>query len=183
MKKKLDGNYTRMLRAILNKSWRQQPHKVVVVRPPTTHHENYPSRRTRQAGHCWRSRDELISDVLLWIPSHGRAKAERPARTYIQQLCADTGCSLVTYREWWTIETSGGRWSGRSVLAARHDDDDEAHGPIVYQGSSGQFCFSHAEKEVVPLSCMDKRLSPGTIATIKRSGRGTSGGVTVSKLD
>ena len=43
-------------------------------------------------GHCWRSRDELIRDVLLWIPTHGRAKAGRPARTYIQQLCEDTGC-------------------------------------------------------------------------------------------
>ena len=49
-------------------------------------------RRTRHAGHCWRSRDELIRDVLLWIPTHGRAKAGRPARTYIQQLCEDTGC-------------------------------------------------------------------------------------------
>ena len=36
-------------------------------------------------------RDELISDVLLWTPTHGRAKAGRPARTYIQQLCEDTG--------------------------------------------------------------------------------------------
>ena len=44
------------------------------------------------AGHCWRSRDELISDVLLWTPTHGRAKAGRPARTYIQQLCEATGC-------------------------------------------------------------------------------------------
>ena len=34
----------------------------------------------------------FISDVLLWTPSHGRAKAGRPARTYIQQLCADTVC-------------------------------------------------------------------------------------------
>ena len=50
-------------------------------------------RRTRHAGHCWRSRDELISDVLLWTPTYGRAKAGRPARTYIQQLCEDTGCS------------------------------------------------------------------------------------------
>ena len=49
-------------------------------------------RRTRHAGHCWRSRDELIRDVLLWIPTYGRAKAGRPARTYIQQLCEDTGC-------------------------------------------------------------------------------------------
>ena len=30
--------------------------------------------------------------VLLWIPTHGRAKAGRPARMYIQQLCEDTGC-------------------------------------------------------------------------------------------
>ena len=33
-----------------------------------------------------------IRDVLLWIPTHGRAKAGRPSRTYIQQLCEDTGC-------------------------------------------------------------------------------------------
>ena len=50
-------------------------------------------RRTRHAGHSWRSRDELISDVLLWTPTYGRAKAGRPARTYIQQLCEDTGCN------------------------------------------------------------------------------------------
>ena len=49
-------------------------------------------RRTRHAGHCWRSRDELISDVLLWTPTYGRAKAGRPARRYIQQR-EDTGCS------------------------------------------------------------------------------------------
>ena len=49
-------------------------------------------KRTRHAEHCWRSRDELIRDVLLWTPTHGRAKAGRPARTYIQQLCEDTGC-------------------------------------------------------------------------------------------
>ena len=50
-------------------------------------------RWTRHAGHCWGSRDELISDVLRWTPSHGRAKAEWPAWTYIQQLSEDTGCS------------------------------------------------------------------------------------------
>ena len=34
-----------------------------------------------------------MSDVLLWTPTYGRAKAGRPARTYIQQLCEDAGCS------------------------------------------------------------------------------------------
>ena len=93
MEKKFDGNYTRMLRAILNKSWRQQPTKQQLYghRPPIR--KTIKIRRTRHAGYCWRSRDELISDVLLWTPSHRRAKAGPPARTYIQQLCADTGYS------------------------------------------------------------------------------------------
>ena len=84
--------YTRMLRAILNKSWQQHPtrHQLYGHLPPIT--KTIQVRRTRHAGHCWRSRDELIRDVLLWIPTHGRAKAGRPARTYIQQLCEDTGC-------------------------------------------------------------------------------------------
>ena len=93
MEKKVDGNYTRMLRAILYKSWRQNPTKQQLYGhlPPIT--KTIKVRRTRHAGHCWRSRDELISDVLLWTPSHGRAKAGRPGRTYIQQLCEDTGFS------------------------------------------------------------------------------------------
>ena len=93
LEKKLDGNYTRMLWAILNKSWRQHPtrHQLYGHLPPIT--KNIQVRRTRYAGHCLRSRDELISDVLLWTPIYGLAKAGRPARTYIQQLCEDTGCS------------------------------------------------------------------------------------------
>ena len=92
LEKKLDGNYTRMLRAILNKYWRQHPtrHQLYGHLPPIT--KTIQVRRTRHAGHYWRSRDELIRDVLLWTPTHGRAKAGRPARTYIQQLCEDTGC-------------------------------------------------------------------------------------------
>ena len=84
LEKKLDGNYTRMLRAILNKSWRQHPtrHQLYGHLPPIA--KTIQVRRTRHAGHCWRSRDELISDVLLWTPKHGRAKSGRPARTYIQ---------------------------------------------------------------------------------------------------
>ena len=93
LEKKLDGNYTRMLRAILNKSRRQHPtrHQLYGHLPPIT--KTIQVRRTRHAGHCWRSREELISDVILWTPTNGRAKAGRPARTYIQQLCEDSGCS------------------------------------------------------------------------------------------
>ena len=93
LKKKLDGNYTKMLRAILNKSWRQHPtkHQQYGHLPPIM--KTIQVRRTRHAGHCWRIRDELISDVLLWTLIYGRVKAGRPARTHIQQLCEDTWCS------------------------------------------------------------------------------------------
>ena len=93
LEKKLDGNYTRMLRAILNKSWRQHPtrRQLYCHLPPIT--KTIQVRRARHAGHCWRSKDEHVSDVLLWTPTYGQAKAVRPARTYIQQLCQDKGCN------------------------------------------------------------------------------------------
>ena len=91
--KKLDGNYKRMLRAILNKSWRQYSMKHQLYGYLSPIMKTIQVRQTRHAGHCWRSRDELIIDVLLWTPTYGQAKAGRPARTYIQQLCEDTGCS------------------------------------------------------------------------------------------
>ena len=120
MEKKLDDNYTRMLHAILNKSWRQHPTKQQLYGhlPPIT--KTIQVRRTRHAGHCWRSRDEL-----LWTHSHRRAKTGRPARTYIQQLCDDTGCSredlpeVMDDREWWWEKVRS------SVLMTRHDDDDD----------------------------------------------------------
>ena len=69
------------------------PHKAAAVRLQPTITKTIKVRQTRHAGHCWRSRDELLSDVLQWTPSHGRAKAGRPARTYIQQPCINTGCN------------------------------------------------------------------------------------------
>ena len=100
MEKKLDGNNTRMLRAILNKSWRQHPtkHQLYGHLPPIT--KTIKVRGTRRAGHCLRSRDELISDFLLWTPSYGWEKAGRPAQTYIQQLCEDTPEAMNDREEW-----------------------------------------------------------------------------------
>ena len=92
LEKKLDVNYTRMLRAILNKSWRQHPTRHQLYGHLSPIMKTIQVRRTRHAGHCWRSRDELISNVLLWTPTYGRAKVRRPARRYFQHLCEDTGC-------------------------------------------------------------------------------------------
>ena len=106
LEKKLDSNYTRMLRAILNKSWRQHP--------------------TRHAGHCWRSKYELISDVLLWTTAYGQAKAGQPARTYSSYVRI-RDVALKTCQRRWMIGRSGEIGSGISVLAVRHDDDDDIY--------------------------------------------------------
>ena len=120
-----------MLRAILNKSWRQLPtrHQLYDHLPPIT--KTIQVGRTRHAGYCWRSRNELISDVLLWTPTHGSAKAGRPARTYIQQLFEEIGCcpedlpEAMNDREKWrervrdiraTSTTWWWRWNQRSEI-------------------------------------------------------------------
>ena len=38
------------------------PHKTAAVYPFTSHLTNH-------AGHCWRSKDKLKSDILLWSPT------------------------------------------------------------------------------------------------------------------
>ena len=51
-------------------------------------------RRTSHTGHGWRSRGELIRDVLLWTPHMAKQKQDNQLEhTYIQQLCEDTVCS------------------------------------------------------------------------------------------
>ena len=52
LEKRLNGNYTG-------------------VQPPSPITKTLKVRRTRHAGHCWRSRVELISDALQWTPPHG----------------------------------------------------------------------------------------------------------------
>ena len=92
LESKLDGTYTRMLRAILNISWRQHPTKSQLYGPMPDISTILCERRMHFAGHCWRAKQELASDLLLWTPRHGKARAGRPAITYIDQLSRDTGC-------------------------------------------------------------------------------------------
>ena len=73
MKKKLGVNYTRILRAILNQSLSRHPTKQQLYghRPPIT--KTIKIRRTRYAEYYWRRKDDIISDILLWKPSHWMA--------------------------------------------------------------------------------------------------------------
>ena len=131
MEKKLDGNYARMQRAVLNKSLRQHPtiQELYGHLQPIT--KTIQVRPTRHAGPCWRNKDKLTSDVFLWTPSNGQVKVGWPARTYIQQLYADTVCSLEDIPEamddrdgWrervWEIRAGSATWWRWRTLTWRY---------------------------------------------------------------
>ena len=52
MEKKLDSNYTRMLQAILNKSWKQHPTKLQLYSHLSPITKTIQVRQTRYARHC-----------------------------------------------------------------------------------------------------------------------------------
>ena len=131
--KKLDGNYTRMLWAILNKSWLQHPtsHQLYGHLPPIT--KTIQVRRTRHAGHCWRSRDELISYILSGPPHMAVQKQDDQHKHTFSNYVRIRDVVQKTCRRRWTIGRIGERRSGISVLSARHDDDDEYKWDPIFQ--------------------------------------------------
>ena len=135
LEKKLDGNYTWMLREILNKSWRQYPtrHQLYGHLLPIT--KTIQVRRTRHAGHCWRSRDELIRDCTLKDPPTWPYKNRTTSTNiYSAAVWGLRDAVLRTCLGRWKIGRSGERRSGISVLPARHDvdDDDDANTRSIF---------------------------------------------------
>ena len=105
-----------MVRAILKKSWKQHTTKQQLYGylPPIS--KTIQIRQTRYVGNCWRSKNELISDVLLWIPSHRHTSVGRPTQTYLQHLRTNTGWSLEDLPESMDDKDDSERESKKSVL-------------------------------------------------------------------
>ena len=117
----VDGNYTRMLRAILNKSWQQHPtrHQLYGHLPPIT--KTIQVRRTR---HTLLEKQGRVMDS--YGPPHmtNQKQDDQPGHTYSSYVRI-RDVALKTCQKWWTIGRSDERGSGISVLPARHDDDDD----------------------------------------------------------
>ena len=125
MEKRLDGNYTRMLWAILNKYQRQHPTKQQLYGhlPPIS--KTIKVRRTRHAGHCWRSKDELMSDVFLGSLHMGVQRQDDLLEPTYNSSVLIRDVALMNCRKQWTIEKGGEKGSGISVLMVWPDDDDD----------------------------------------------------------
>ena len=108
--KKLDGYCKKMQWAVMNKSWKQHLTKQQLYSHLPPIFKTIQVWWIRHTGPCWGSKDKLINNVLLWTPSHGWASVGWPARTYLQQLCADIGCSLEDLLE---VLDHRDEWHGR----------------------------------------------------------------------
>ena len=125
--KKLHGNYTRMLQAMLNKNWRQHPTKQQLYDHLPSTAKTITIRQTRHVGHCWRC---TPVDPFTWM-SKGRTTS---SNLHTAALWLIWDVSLKTCRKQWTIERGGERGSRISVLMARHDDDDDDDPPYSSGG-------------------------------------------------
>ena len=95
MRNRLDGTYTRMLIPVLGVSWKEHKTNKQLYGNLPKITDTLMIRRLRFIGQCWRKKDEVISDLLLWEPNHGARKSGRPATTYVDQLRNDTGLSIA----------------------------------------------------------------------------------------
>ena len=122
--KKLDGNYTRILRALLNKSRRQHHTKQQLYGhlPPIT--KTIKIRRTRHAKRYCRSRDELVRHSCGPLHRDDQRQDVQLGHTYSSSVPI-LDVARKTFQEQWTIWRSGEGGSEISMLIAWHDDDDD----------------------------------------------------------
>ena len=80
MERKIDGTYTRILRAIKNKHWNLHLTNEELYKNIPKISETIRKQRLSFAGHSWRNKDELASDLLLWNPQHGKRSRGRPRK-------------------------------------------------------------------------------------------------------
>ena len=89
--RKLDGNYTNMLRRVQNIHWSEHRTLREIYSGIPSISNTLKRRRLCFAGHCYRAKGEVISDVLLWkrpLPIRSRKL------TYTDMLSRDTGMNV-----------------------------------------------------------------------------------------
>lgn len=69
MLKSLDGCYTNLLKRVQNLDWRNHPTLQEIYNGLPTISTVLTSRMLTFSGHCFRSKQEIISDLLLWCPA------------------------------------------------------------------------------------------------------------------
>ena len=88
-----DGANTKMLRVVKHVTWRQLITNGALYAGLPWISTKSRERGLRFSGHCWRSKFEIevVSDLVLWEPKHGKRSVGGQARTFGDMLEVDTG--------------------------------------------------------------------------------------------
>ena len=97
--KRLDGTYTRMLRKVLNISWKDKITNRELYGEAEKLSSIIQRRRLQLAGHVYRDVNSPARHLVTWIPKHGKPTQGRPTGTYIDTLLRDTGLHDVNELE------------------------------------------------------------------------------------
>ena len=91
--KSLNGCYTRMLRKGLNVSWKQHLTNLQLYEtvPPVS--STIRQRRLKFAGHSVRQKDQNVSKLVLWGPTHGTKSKGGQSKTFVDTQKEGTGCT------------------------------------------------------------------------------------------
>ena len=122
MENKIDGLYTKLLRRVLNVSWRDHMSNKELYGdlPPLS--STIRQRRLRFAGHCFRATNQPVSKLLFWSPSQGKRGRGAGMKTYPKMLKEDT--NLQSEQEIQGLMKDKLLWRQRvkSVIVSSKDD-------------------------------------------------------------
>ena len=92
METKIDGLYTKLLRRVLNISWRDHVSNKDLYGNLPLLSTTIRQHRMRFAGHCFLAQNQPVTNLLFWSPS-GTRKRGAGMKTYAKLLREDTGLS------------------------------------------------------------------------------------------
>ena len=126
--KKLDGAYTKMLRVVRDMTWQKHITNEVLYAGLPRISTTVQERRLRFTGHCWKIKNEVVRDLVLWEPKHGKRSIGGRARTIVDLLEADTGVprdclpAAMDDRDGWRNRAmrGWGRGGGGGLLHSQH---------------------------------------------------------------
>ena len=91
---KVDGAYTRLLRRALKVDYQQHMTNEALYQGLPRLSEVARDRCLKFVGHCVRAEQQPCSKVVLWRPTHGRARQGRPHKSYIDVHVDDTNLAV-----------------------------------------------------------------------------------------
>ena len=115
-RKKPNMNYTRRIHTVLKKSNKQHLTKQQLYSHLPPIWKTTQVRQTRHAGYYMRSKEELMTDILLWTPTHWHISVGQPARTNISSV-QTSDVVWRTCQEQWMIGTDRARETVRVICA------------------------------------------------------------------